>query len=126
MELIYLFLFFIFLELFEASWQKSNTLHGLILYNFTIYKKNIFLYFLLHATFFYTIFISIYLNNFTFWMSSILVIKFLDIVFKISLMKKLSEGLSLSEIIPADINMTFIFRYIGVIIYPLSFILATT
>lgn len=124
MEILSLFLIFVALEFFESKWQKSDTLYGLLNNNFQIFQKNIFLYFLLHLTFFYTIFVSFYLNNFSFWMSSILIIKFLDISFKLSLMKKLSNGTNIEEIIPFNMTMISILRYMGVIIYPLSFLFA--
>ena len=125
MEILSLFFIFIALELFETNWQKAETLHGLLNNNYLIFKKNIFLYFLLHLTFFYTIYLSFALNNFTLWMNSILIIKFLDISFKLTLMQKLSKGMSIEEIIPFNISMTPIFRYMNVIIYPLSFLFAT-
>ena len=124
MTILSLFLIFIALEFFESTWQKSDTLYGLIYNNFSIFNKNIILYFLLHTTFFFTILVSFYLNNFNFWMSSILVIKFLDISFKLSLMKKLSNGTNIEEIIPFNMTMVPILRYMGVIIYPLSFLFA--
>ena len=124
MTILLLFLIFVALEFFESTWQKSDTLYGLINNNFSIFNKNIILYFLLHTTFFYTIFLSFYLNNFTFWMSSILVIKFLDISFKLTLMQKLSSGKELNEIIPMNINMNLVFRYMNVLIYPLTFLFA--
>ena len=124
MEILSLFFIFVALELFESKWQKSDTLYGLLNNKYQIFQKNIFLYFLLHLTFFYTIFVSFYLNNFSFWMSSILIIKFLDISFKLSLMKKLSNGTNIEEIIPFNMTMVPILRYMGVIIYPLSFLFA--
>jgi hypothetical protein len=57
-------------------------------------------------------------------MSSILVIKFLDIAFKLTMMKKLSNGSSLEEVMPINVKMTVIFRYMNVLIYPLSFVFA--
>ena len=124
MDLITLLIIFITFELFESTWQKSDSMHGLIFNNYEIYRKNIFLYFLLHPTFIFTIFISLYLNNFTLWMSSILIIKFLDISFKLSMMKKLSNGIDINEIISFNINMTPLFRYMNVLLYPLSFVFA--
>lgn len=59
-------------------------------------------------------------------MSSILVIKFLDISFKLSLMKKLSNGISIEELMPLNVKMNFFFRYMNVIIYPLTFLFAIT
>jgi hypothetical protein len=124
MTLLFLFLIFVALEFFESTWQKSDTLYGLINNNFLIFNKNIILYFLLHTTFFYTIFLSFYLNNFSFWMSSILVIKFLDISFKLTLMQKLSSGKEVNELIPMNINMNLVFRYMNLVIYPLTFLFA--
>ena len=124
MTILFLFLIFVALEFFESTWQKSDTLYGLIYNNFSIFNKNIILYFLLHTTFFFTILVSFYLNNFNFWMSSILVIKFLDISFKLTLMQKLSSGKELNEIIPMNINMNLVFRYMNVLIYPLTFLFA--
>ena len=124
MTILLLFLIFVALEFFESTWQKSDTLYGLINNNFSIFNKNIILYFLLHTTFFYTIFLSFYLNNFTFWMSSILVIKFLDISFKLTLMQKLSSGKEINELIPMNINMNLVFRYMDLVIYPLTLLFA--
>lgn len=124
MDIFSLLLIFIAVEFFESNWQKSDSMHGLISNNFKMYKKSIFLYFTLHLSFFYTIFISIYMNNFSFWMSSILVIKFLDIAFKLNMMQKLSHGLPLEELMPINLNMTPLFRYLNVLIYPLSFVFA--
>jgi hypothetical protein len=124
MDILSLLLIFIAVELFESNWQKSDSMYGLISNNFSMYKKSIFLYFTLHLSFFYTIFVSVYLINFSFWMSSILVIKFLDISFKLNMMKKLSNGASLEEVMPINVKMTPIFRYMNVIIYPLSFVFA--
>lgn len=124
MDLFSLFLIFIAVEFFESNWQKSDSIHGLITNNYKIYQKSIFLYFTLHLSFFYTIFVSMYLNNFSFWMSSILVIKFLDIAFKLNMMQKISKGSSVEEVMPINIKMTPLFRYMNVLIYPLSFIFA--
>lgn len=125
MDIISLFFIFIAVELFESNWQKSDDLYGLINNNFLVFNKNIFLYFCLHLSFFYTIFLSFYTNNFGFWISSIFILKFLDISFKLSMMKKLSNGSSIEEIMPMNIKMTPLYRYMNVLIYPLSFLFAT-
>lgn len=57
-------------------------------------------------------------------MSSILVIKFLDISFKLTMMKKLNEGYEINQVMPMNIKMTSLYRYMNVLIYPLSFIFA--
>lgn len=122
--MITLFIVFVVFEIFESTWQKSNTLHGVILNNYKLYSKSIFLFFIFHISFYYSIAISIYLNNFNFWMSSIIIVKFLDIAFKLTMMKKLGEGINIVEIMPINVKMSLIFRYFNVIIYPLSFLFA--
>ena len=124
MDIISLVFIFIVLEFFESYWQKSETLYGFINNNFLLFKKNIFLYFILHLSFLYTIFLSLYFNNFGFWMSSIFIIKFVDISLKLSIMKKLLNGINIEEIIPMNINMSPILRYFNVVVYPLTFLFA--
>ncbi|RXJ96756.1 hypothetical protein CRU94_01165 [Arcobacter sp. AHV-9/2010] len=126
MTIFYLFIFFIAIELFETNWQKASTLYGILENNFKVYQKNIFLYFILHPSFFYSIYLAISLNNFGFWMSFIVILKFVDISFKLSIMKKLSKNYELSSIIPFDANITMIFRYLNLFIYPSCFLLATS
>ena len=124
MDIFLLLIIFITLEFFESSWQKSDTLYGFLNNNFLLFKKNIFLYFIFHISFIYAIFISFYLNNFSFWMISIFIVKFIDISFKLSIMRKLLNGMSIEEIIPMNINMSPILRYFNVIVYPLTFLFA--
>lgn len=88
MDIISLFLIFIAIEIFESNWQKSDTLHGVIYNNYTIYKKSILLFFLLNLSFIYSIFLVIYLQNNSFLMLSIVGVKFLDISLKLTIMKK--------------------------------------
>lgn len=126
MEYLYLLIILIAFELFEVNWQKSDSLYGLLDNNFLVFKKNVFLYFILHPSFFYTIFLSFYLNNFGFFMSSILILKFFDISIKLSLMKGLSKNKEMEDIVPYNIKMFPIIRYFNVITYPLFFLLATT
>ena len=126
MEITLLLFIFVLLELFETTWQKSNTLHELLQNNFFIFKKNIFLYFIFHPSFFYTIFLSFYFNNFGFLMSSILILKFFDISFKLTLMKNLLNGKDINELLQINVTLTPFFRYLNVIIYPLTFLFATT
>ncbi|QKF59895.1 hypothetical protein ACN2EN_09675 [Aliarcobacter lanthieri] len=126
MEIIYFFFIFIAIELFETNWQKSNTLYGLIYNNFLAYKKNIFIYFILHLSFFYSLYLAISLNNFGFFMSTIIVLKFLDISFKLTLMKKLSSGNNMEDIIPFNIAISPVLRYLNVLIYPILFLLSSS
>ena len=122
--LLIFLIFFLLFEIFESTWQKANTFYDVVLNNFYYFKKNILLYFCLHISFIYSIFLAIYLNKFGFWMSSIIVLKFLDISFKLSLMSKLNEGRDIEDIIPMNVNISPIYRYINVLIYPITFVFA--
>lgn len=124
MLLFTLVLLFILLELFELSWQwkNTNTFYGLLQNNLNLFNKNIFIYFIFHTTFFYTIFLSFFYHNFTFLMNSILVIKFIDIAFKITILSKLNKGESLNELFPYDMTLAPIFRYYSLFLYPSLFL----
>ena len=123
MDIISLFFIFIAIELFESNWQKSQTLYGLLENNYSIYRTNIFLYFLLNFSFIYAIFLVIYLHNNTFLMLSIVGVKFLDMAFKLNIMSKIKSEIPLEEIMP-NIQMNLFFRYMNAIIYPLTFLMA--
>lgn len=58
-------------------------------------------------------------------MSSIIVLKFLDISFKLSIMQKLNRGMQIENIVPFNVNITPVLRYLNVLIYPITFLLAT-
>lgn len=118
MSLTLILTLFIILELFESTWQRNNTFYGLIQNNFSIYKKNIFLYFILHGTFFYTLFVALAFNVFNFYISSIVIMKFLDILIKLSIMKKLSSDYSLEDIMPINFKMTAVYSYFNLLLYP--------
>jgi len=114
----------IFLELFESTWQKAPNLYGMMNNNYVIFQKNIFTYFLLNPTFIYSMFLAFYLNLFNFWMSSIIVMKFVDISFRLHIITKMGQGIELNQILPLDINMNNYFRYLNAVIYPLTLIFA--
>jgi len=124
MQILILVSILIFLELFESSWQKAPTLHGMMNNNYAIFQKNILSYFLLNPTFIYSIFLCFYLSSFNFWLSSIVVIKFVDIAFRLHIISKMNSGVDLNELLPMDIPMNNIFRYFNVLLYPLSLIFA--
>ncbi len=121
---IFLFSLFIALELFEANWQKSDSLYGVIHNNFLVYQKSLLTFFILNPTFFYVIFLEIYLNTNSLLMYVMIIIKFVDVSFKITMMKKLGEGQKMEEVMPMNIKMGFLYRYMNVLIYPLTFLFA--
>jgi len=116
-NIIFLFFVFIALELFESNWQKSDTLYGLLNKNYLIYKQSIFLYFFMNPTFLYSLFLAFYLNNFGFWMSTIIVLKFTDISMRLNIANKIDNKEDISSIVPFDMDMNIYFRYMNLIIY---------
>jgi len=120
----FLFIFFLILEVFESKWQQSDSFYGVIKNNYQIYNKNIFIYFLFNPTFFFSIYLSMYFNNFGFLMSSIIVMKFLDISLRLLLMNKIQNNEDISAFIPIDIKYTFTLRYFNVFLYPMVFVLS--
>jgi len=122
--IIILFVLFICLELFESRWQESDTFYGVIKNNYILYEKNIFLYFLFNPTFFFSLYLSIKFNNYSFLMSSIVVLKFLDISFKLFLMNKITKDEDITYLIPIDIKYSFTLRYFNIFLYPITFLLS--
>lgn len=123
-NIIFLFFLFVALELFEANWQKSDSLYGVIYNNYLIYQKSLFTFFILNPTFFYVLFLTVYLNIDSLLMYAMLIIKFADVAFKITMMKKLSEGQKMEEVMPVNVKMGFWYRYMNVGIYPVTFLFA--
>lgn len=119
-----LYIFFISLEIFESNWQKADSFYGVIKNNYKIYEKNIFLFILLNPTFFFAIYLSMKFNNFGFLMSSIIIMKFADICFRLFLMKKIHNDEDISHLVPVDIPYSFALRYFNVAVYPTMFFLS--
>jgi|SaaInl8_150m_RNA_FD_contig_123_7072_length_1240_multi_246_in_0_out_2_1 hypothetical protein len=105
-------------------------MYGVLKNNYTLYKKNIFLYFLFNTTFIFTLYLILNLTEyyssttFVFWILSILAMKSMDIIFKIFLFKKIDNNETLEQYLPIDINIGFMLRYFNVFIYPFMFIIA--
>ena len=78
----------IFLEIFELYIQKADTLREMIDNLYHYYNKNVFLFFLIHPTFYYVLGVTIYFDSFNFYSITILVLKSFDIFFKIELIKQ--------------------------------------
>jgi len=83
-----LILIMVILELMEANFQKAETLGRMVEKLYRYYNKSIFLFFLIHPTFYFILFITIYFNIFDIYIITILIIKTFDIFFKIELIKQ--------------------------------------
>ena len=119
---IILLAIFIGFELFESNWQKADTFYGMLKNNYQIYEKNIILYLCMHPAFFFTLYLSVVHNLFDIWIITIVAMKFFEIVFKLNLMEKIRKDEPITDMIPNDIQVSFLLRYTNVILYPLAFL----
>jgi hypothetical protein len=78
----------IFLELFEAHLQRASTLGEMIDKLYGYYNQSVFLFFLVHPTFYFVLCVALYFDIFNFYMIAILIFKVLDILFKIEMIKQ--------------------------------------
>jgi len=84
-----LIIIMIVLELIEANLQKAGTLGEMIEKLYVYYNKSVFLFFIIHPTFYFVLFISLYLDILNFYIVAILIVKTFDMFFKIELIKQL-------------------------------------
>ncbi len=87
--LIALILILIILELFEAWWQRSDTMMGVLAEGYHYYQKSIFLFFLMHPSFYYILFVILFTQVLNGWMVTILLLKSVDLFFKITMMQNI-------------------------------------
>jgi len=86
--LIEIIIAMILLELFEASWQKAQSVEGVLYNAYIYYQKSIFLLFLMHPTFYFVLFVSLATQTLNFGIIAILTLKAMDLIFKIDILKK--------------------------------------
>ncbi len=118
-------LLFMILELYEITWQKAPTVMGMISRMNKYYSKSIFLFLIMHPTFYFSIGFAM-LTDYNIFAIILLFLKTADIATKILLIeqifkkKKLSHELSLALLTPINNFLP----YVGLFIYPLFIILA--
>ena len=81
-------LLMLIVELIETHLHKADTLGLMIERLYGYYQKSVFLFFLVHPSFYFVVFVSIYLNLLNFYMIAIFLLKGLDIFFKIEMMRQ--------------------------------------
>lgn len=118
-------LLFIFLELYEISWQKAPSIMGMILRMYRYYSKSIFLFLLMQPTFYFSIGFAM-LTDLNIYAMILLFLKTVDVSTKIILIeqvftkRKLSHELSLVLLAPINSFLP----YIGLVAYPPLILLA--
>jgi len=78
----------ILLEIFESSWQRAESVEGILENSYFYYNKSIFLFFLMHPTFYFVLFVSLYTSVLNLGIISILIFKALDLLFKLDIINK--------------------------------------
>ena len=81
-------LLMVMLEIIEANFQRASTFEGMIERLYGYYQRSVFLLFLVHPTFYFVLFIAIYLDIWNFFMIAILALKSLDIFFKVEIIRQ--------------------------------------
>lgn len=118
-------LLFVFLELYEITWQKAPSIMGMVIRMYRYYSKSIFLFLLMQPTFYFSIGF-VMLSDYNVYAMILLFLKTVDVATKILLIeqvfikRKLSHDLSL--ILLAPIN-SFL-PYLGLLVYPPLILLA--
>jgi hypothetical protein len=110
----------VILELFEAMMQRADTLGGVIERLYGWYQKSIFLFFLVHPTFYFILFVVIVTDLLNFYMVMIIAMKVFDLFYKLELIK----AIFIKQKVPADLAAMLAWRIpswfflTGVMLYP--------
>ncbi len=110
----------VILELFEAMIQRADTLGGVIERLYGWYRKSIFLFFLVHPTFYFILFVVVLTNVLNFYMVLIIAMKVFDLFYKLELIK----ALFIKQQVPTELAAMLQWRIpgwfflTGVMLYP--------
>jgi len=117
------------LEFIEAHSLKGHSLKTLIEELGALLKEKKLHFILLHSSFFFMIFLIINYEISSFLITTALLVKALDIAFKLYLIKRIDENGHFSIInilgVP-DIAISKSLKYSGIVIYPLLFALGAS
>ena len=110
---------FMALEFYEVLWQKANTLIGMLARMYEHYHKSVFIFLLMHPTFYFLIAFMM-INDYKGYAVLLLSIKTMDIATKLIMIKQvfidkeISEEMSIMLLTPLH---KFV-PYIGLVAYP--------
>ncbi len=110
---------YIVLELFEILWQRANSMLGMLIKMHHYYKKHALLFFMMHPTYVFMIYLLLCCGA-SLPLVVMLLIKSVDIVTKIVLMRQLFEKHELSDDISAMLLAPLhpLMPFIGLAVYP--------
>ena len=112
-------LLYIVLEVYEVQWQKAQTIMGMLARMYAWYHKSIFLFLIMHPTFYFAIWFVME-TNYNIYAIALLSLKAADIITKLLLIKKvfidkdIDEQMQLSLFTPVGSYLP----YMGVVLYP--------
>jgi len=119
-EDLYLYIIiYIVLELYEVQWQKAQTIMGMLARMYAYYSKNVFLFLLMHPTFYFAVWFVLE-TNYNGYAVTLLLFKAADIITKMVLIKRvfidkdLDEQMQLSLFMPIGDYLP----YAGLLLYP--------
>ena len=118
-------LFLILFELFEIAWQYSDTLYQILEKAYRYYSKSIFVFLLMHPSFYFILFVVLATGRLNVSMIIILTLKIFDMFTKIELVRKLFIEQKLSVEMESLLHKRIykIFFFSGILIYvPLLYI----
>lgn len=113
-------LILVILELFEVMIQRADTLGGVIERLYIWYRKSIFLFFLIHPTFYFILFVVIATDILNFYMVMTIAMKVFDLFYKLELIK----AIFIRQKVPAELAAMLQWRIpswfflTGVMLYP--------
>ncbi len=118
----------IIFELLEAWWQRSDTMLGVLANGYHYYQKSIFLFLLMHPSFYFVLFVILSTQILNGWMVTILLLKSVDIFFKITMMQNIFVKNQIDELLGSFLEeplSPWIFLT-GVSLYPFLLFYALT
>ncbi len=118
---------YVVLEVYEVQWQKAQTIMGMLARMYEQYKKSVFLFLIMHPTFYFAIWFMLE-TDYNVYALTLFSFKAADIITKMFLIKKvfidrdLDEQMQLSLFTPIGPYLP----YVGAILYPFFIYMALT
>ncbi len=107
-------------ELFEAAWQRADSMRGVIENGWRLYRRSVFLFLAMHTGYVYVLFISLRYDVLNGPIIGMLAFKTLDIFFKLELIGyfrgKKRAGAEVQAMLESSIPSWYMFA--GVLTYP--------
>ena len=115
-------------ELFEAAWQRADSLWGVIENGWRYYRRSVFLFLVMHTGYLYILFLSLRYDVLNWPIIGMLAFKTLDIFFKLDLIGRLhgkrDVSLEMREVLETPIPDWYVLA--GAVTYPWFVYLALT